>query len=180
MEQSGDGTSTVSVDTLLFGAVDLTYRDGVVTGRYVDAPHTVVKIRRSGGRTHTTAPIGSRTPADITATIDGRSVTLEPGRAKFVEKSFLVRIEFDERVLTLAAKNLEDSRLSVGDQDRGDNELGALTRVFGGGVEVIWSTSFTAMGRQIDPPVPSRNDALVGIVVAAAFGTGGVCPHHRS
>ena len=39
---------------------------------------------------------------------------------------------------------------------------------------MLWSLPFRMVNKTIEPPTPSREDALVGIVVAAAFGTGGL------
>ena len=169
----GDST-TVVVETGIYGDVDLIYRDDEICGSYREGVPMTATIARIGARTSATVPIGTRTSAHLKASIDGREIVLTPGRARLVKRSYRVGIQYGERTLSLRAKNLEDSVLLDGSSDRGDNEFGVLTRVFGGGVEVLWSLPFTAMNRTIEPPTPSREDALVGIVVAAAFGTGGL------
>ncbi|MDJ0396545.1 hypothetical protein QMK17_24905 [Rhodococcus sp. G-MC3] len=56
----------------------------------------------------------------------------------------------------------------------GDNSFGVLTRTFGGGIDVMLSIPFKFVKKTVEPPTPSREDMLVGIVTAAAFGTGGL------
>lgn len=173
-ENAGPGAASVLVDTLLYEQVLLHYRDDEISGAYQEGPPTTVRIHRVGERAHKNTPIGTRTAASLRATIDGRAITLNPGRARLLKRSYRVGIEFDDRVLTLSAKGLEDSFLLDGPADHGDNSFGVLTRSFGGGVEILWSIPFKFMGKEIQPPTPSHDDVLVGMVAADAFGTGGL------
>ncbi|RMB77955.1 hypothetical protein AYK61_17375 [Rhodococcus sp. SBT000017] len=172
-DDSADFTAAV-VETGIYGEADLTHRDESIFGSYREGVPMTVTISRTGPRTSDKVPIGTRTAANLRAGIDGREIVLDPGRARLFKRSYRVGIQYGGRTLTLRAKNLEDSALLDGPSDRGDNEFGVLTRVFGGGVEVLWSLPFTMMNRTIEPPTPTREDALIGIVVAAAFGTGGL------
>ena len=165
----------MTVDTHLYGDVDVTYGESEIAGRYRDSEiPTSARIQRIGQRTRDKTPIGTRTASNLRASIDGRTISVRPGSARVLKRSYRVRIELGERVLVLVAKNLEDSTLLNGDSDRGDNSFGELTRDFEGGIEVAWSLPFTFMKKLVEPPVPSHEDVLVGVVVAAAFGTGGL------
>ncbi|MCJ0979052.1 hypothetical protein MTX35_15170 [Rhodococcus sp. ARC_M12] len=177
MQDRDDDSSdsvVVVVETGIYGEAELTYRDEEISGSYREGVPVTVTISRTGPRTSDKVPIGTRTAANLRADIDGRDILLAPGRARLFKRSYRVGIQYGGRTLTLGAKNLEDSVLLDGSSDRGDNEFGVLTRVHGGGVEVLWSLPFTMVNRTIEPPTPSREDALIGIVVAAAFGTGGL------
>ena len=177
MEACDDGavnSTAVVVETGIYGEVDLTYRDDEICGSYREGVPMTVTISRTGPRTSDKVPIGTRTAANLRAGIDGRDIVLDPGRARLFKRSYRVGIQYDGRTLTLRAKTLEDSALLDGPSDRGNNEFGVLTRVFGGGVDVLWSLPFTMVNKTIEPPTPTREDALIGIVVAAAFGTGGL------
>ncbi|MDZ7918279.1 MAG: hypothetical protein U5O16_41780 [Rhodococcus sp. (in: high G+C Gram-positive bacteria)] len=172
-DDPSDSTAAV-IETGIYGHADVLYRDDEVCGSYREGVPMTVTISRTGPRTSETVPIGTRTTANLRADIDARDLVLDPGRAKLFKRSYRVGIQYDGRTLTLRAKNLEDSVLLDGPSDRGDNEFGVLTRVFDGGIDVLWSLPFTMVNRTIEPPTPSREDALIGIVVAAAFGTGGL------
>ncbi|MDI9893505.1 hypothetical protein QM797_02100 [Rhodococcus sp. IEGM 1381] len=169
-----ENSTSVLVETGIYGELDLIYRDDEICGSFREGVPMTVTISRTGPRTSDTAPIGTRTAAHLQASIDGRDIVLDPGRARLFKRSYRIGIQYGGRTLTLRAKNLEDSVLLDGSSDRGDNEFGVLTRVFAGGVDVLWSLPFTMVNKTIEPPTPSREDALVGIVVAAAFGTGGL------
>lgn len=166
--------STVHVDTFIHGVVEIEYDDATITGSIGDTdPHHVV-VERIGERTHPKTPIGTRDPGRVRATIDDRALGIVPGRARLLKRSYRVGIEFGGRTMTLSAKNLEDSIFLDGDSDRGDNAFGELTRRADGTVEVMWSVPFRLGKKRVEPPVPTFEEALVGIVVAAAFGTGGL------
>ncbi|MFI8566100.1 hypothetical protein ACIGGF_06005 [Rhodococcus sp. NPDC078407] len=173
-DDGNPGFTTVVVETGIYGELNLIYRDDEICGSYREGTPMPVTITRVDARISDTVPIGTRTAAHLNASIGGREIVLTPGRARLVKRSYRVGIHYGERTLSLRAKNLEDSVLLDGSSDRGDNEFGVLTRVFGGGVDVLWSLPFTAMNKRVEPPTPSREDALIGIVVAAAFGTGGL------
>lgn len=173
-ENADQSIESMVIDTLLYGQVNLHYSDGEVEAAYQESPHTTVKISRVGERTHKKTPIGTRTASAVQAAIDGRTITLNPGRARLLKRSYRVGIEFDDRVLTLAAKDLEESFLLDGRSDRGDNSFGVLTRGYGGAIDVMWSLPFKFATKTVEPPTPSREDVLVGISAAAAFGTGGL------
>ncbi|GGG21284.1 hypothetical protein GCM10007304_38920 [Rhodococcoides trifolii] len=162
------------VDSLLYGNVVVQYATSEITATYDGEPRTTVSVRRTGGADHTRTPIGTRDPSAITASIDGRPVELTPGKARIMKRSYDVGISFDGRLITMRAKNLEASTLLCGTTDDGMNSFGELTRVYDGTVDIEWSVPFAAMKKTIEPPIPSREEALVGIAVAAAFGTGGL------
>lgn len=173
-DDGNPGSTTVQVETGIYGELDLIYRDDEICGSYREGPPMTATIARIGARTSATVPIGTRRAAQLKASIDGCEILLDPGRARLVKRSYRVGIQYDGRTLSLRAKNLEDSVLLDGSSDRDDNQFGVLTCVFGGGVDVLWSLPFRMVNKTIEPPTPSREDALVGIVVAAAFGTGGL------
>ncbi|MCZ4517137.1 hypothetical protein O4220_01320 [Rhodococcus ruber] len=173
-DDGNPGSTTVLVETGIYGELDLIYRDDEICGSYREGAPMSVTISRMGPRISDTAPIGTRIAAGLQSSIDGCDIVLDPGRARLFKRSYRVGIQYGGRTLSLRAKNLEDSVLLNGSSDQGDNEFGVLTRVFGGGIEVLWSLPFTMVNKTIEPPTPSREDALVGIVVAAAFGTGGL------
>lgn len=167
-------STDVIVETFLYSNIVLSYSDGEIGATYTDDPHTTVVIRRVGQRTHEKTPIGTRIASRLEAFTDGRQIALFPGPARVLKRSYRVRIEFDERVLTLAAKNLEDSMLLDGTTDLGSNSFGDLTRTHRGSVDVLWAVPFKFMKETVSPPTPSRDDVLIGVCAAAAFGTGGL------
>ncbi|MFD4785067.1 hypothetical protein ACFWNH_29010 [Rhodococcus qingshengii] len=162
------------VETFLYSEIVLRCDDSEVSATYADDPRTTVSIRRIGHRTHEKTPIGTRSAPNIEASIDGRVIVLTPGPAKMLKRSYKVQIEFDGRILTLAAKNLEDSMLLDGTKDNGNNSFGDLTRTHRGSVDVFWAVPFKFMKETVLPPTPSRDDVLIGVCAAAAFGTGGL------
>ena len=75
----------------------------------------------------------------------------------------------------LVAENLATSRFISQQRNNGDNSFGKLTRTADGSVDVLWSP-FTDLKKTVDPLLPSRDQAIIAIAVAAAFGTGGLSP----
>ncbi|WP_440460398.1 hypothetical protein [Rhodococcoides corynebacterioides] len=163
---------TVLVETHLFGDIELTYRDSAIVATYTVEPSTEVSITRTGKRSRN-SPIGTRDESALQAVLDGRDVPLSPGRARLSKRTYRVGFEIDGRVLTLAARTLTDSRLLDGTSDTGENCFGELTRTHDG-IEITWAVPFRFMTRTIEPPIPTRDDVLVAVCVAAAFGTGGL------
>ena len=164
--------NTLVVETYLYSDIEVSTTDTEVVARYTDEPHTTASIRRTGERMRDT-PIGTRTRSALEASVDGREVVLVPGSARLLKKSYRIRIELDGRVLTLAAATLNDSRLLDGANDTGENAFGDLTRTHDS-IEVTWAVPFQFMGKTVEPPVPSREDVLIAVCTAAAFGTGGL------
>lgn len=165
--------NTLVIETHLYSDIELTRSDAEIITAYTDEPHTTARIRRTGNRTRDT-PIGTRTGSNLEAFIDDRKVVLSPGSARVLKRSYRVRIEFDQRILTLSATSLEESRLLEGPTDTGDNAFGDLTQTHHGGVDVSWAVPFRFMRKTVTPPVPTRDDVLIAVCAAAAFGTGGL------
>ncbi len=163
---------TVLVETHLFGDIELTYLDTAIVATYTDAPQTEASITRTGTRTGNT-PIGTRDASALRAVLGGRDVPLFPGRARLLKRTYRVGMEVDGRVLTLAARTLTDSRLLDGASDTGENCFGELTRT-DDGIEIVWAVPFRLMTRTVEPPSPTRDDVLISVCAAAAFGTGGL------
>ncbi|MDJ0396739.1 hypothetical protein QMK17_25970 [Rhodococcus sp. G-MC3] len=113
-EDAGRGIASLVIDTILYGDMILNYLDDEIAGSYTEGPQTIVRIHRVGHRTRKKTPIGTRTTSSLRATIDGRTITLNPGRARLFKRSYTIDIRFDERILALSAKDLEDSMLLDG------------------------------------------------------------------
>ncbi|WP_328812489.1 hypothetical protein [Rhodococcus sp. NBC_00297] len=163
---------TYLVETCLYVDIEVTRSDDETIAVYTDEPQTTASIRRTGERKRDT-PIGTRSESALEAFVDGREVVMIPGFGRLLKKSYRVRIEFDRRVLTLAATTLNDSRFLDGSTDTGRNAFGDLTLAHDS-IEIAWAVPFQFMSQTIEPPVPSREDVLVAVCAAAAFGTGGL------
>ena len=168
-----DFVNTLVIETYLYDDIEVSITGTEVVARYTEQPHTTASIRRTGERTRDAVPIGTRTGLALTASIDGRTVVLVPGSARALKRSYRVRIEIDGRVLTLVATTLNESRLLDGASDTGENAFGDLTRTHDS-VEITWAVPFQFMNKTVEPPVPSRDDVLMAVCAAAAFGTGGL------
>ncbi|MGL4306601.1 MAG: hypothetical protein ACRCSF_10650 [Mycobacteriaceae bacterium] len=172
--KSSDETNTVLVDTLLFGEAIITYREGWVSARFGSESESVVTIKRIGQASRKGVPIGTREAHHVVADLSGHPLTLDVGKARFFKKTYQVSIEYGEHIITLAARDMESSIVLLGKTDQGDNCCATVTRLVGGRIDILWSAPFKFGGKIIEPPLPSKDNVLIILAIAAAFGTGGL------
>ncbi|MBT0566901.1 hypothetical protein [Williamsia sp. CHRR-6] len=163
-----------TLDTDLFGDVVLRSGDGVVEAVSVDEPACRVTLRRRGEVTHERTPLGTRDPEAVEIDLPGAKVTVRPRRARFTKRSYRVDIEVDGVALDLSPRDDVCCEFRLSTLDVAHNVFAELTRHGDGTVELIWSPPVRLGHRTFDPPVPSREQLLVALTVAAAFGTGGL------
>jgi hypothetical protein len=165
---------TVRIETALYDDVELVYQDDSVAGSYLSTPSSRVTFVRTGPQTAERTPLGTRRSTDIRATVGGDPIAVQLGSARVMKRSYRVRLAYRDRVVVLAAKDLESSALIRGDRDNGNDSFGDLTREYDGGVSAFWGLPFTFLRAKLEPPTPTADEVLVGMTAAAAFGTGGL------
>ena len=160
------------VDTGLHGEVVLMGADGHVEAAYVDDPGCRVTISRIGAVTHRRTPVGTRAQRAIEVTLTGGAVTIRPRRARVTKRSY--RVDVDGVALDLTPRDLVSSEFRVSTIEVANNVMAEMTRRADGTIDLLWSAPVRLGRRTFDPPVPTREQLLVGLAVAAAFGTGGL------
>ncbi|MGJ0120267.1 hypothetical protein ACQ7HM_13785 [Williamsia sp. MIQD14] len=161
-------------DTGRHGEVDLRWADGAVTATYVGDARCHVKIRRRGAVTHPRTPLGTRDPRAVEVASSGGVVTVRPRGARFTKRSYRVDLGVDGIALDLSAHDLVSSEFRLSTIEVAHNVMAELTRREDGTVDVIWSAPVRLGRRLHEPPEPSREQLLVALAAAAAFGTGGL------
>lgn len=172
--ESANDLSKAAVDTVLYGQVSISYTDRDISAEYDTGPPTAVTIRRIGTRTHPRTPLGTRESDRVRAEVNGAVMTLTPRPTRLWKSSYSVGLEVKGARFGLVAKDLETSRFVSGHRNDGDNSFGELTRTADGSIDVLWAVPFTFLKKTVEPPLPSRDQAIIAIAVAAAFGTGGL------
>ncbi|MFF8831844.1 hypothetical protein [Streptomyces sp. NPDC015131] len=119
-------------------------------------PH--VRIARTAGtEADPLVPIGTRDPALLTLTVDGRPQRLTPAKGRLSRRSYRVDARVDGTRYRLVPCSYGESRLL-----RDGRRLGELESSGDGRVSAEWRE-----GARVSP-----QDAAVGTALAAAFGTG--------
>ncbi|MGU3292873.1 hypothetical protein [Williamsia sp. M5A3_1d] len=83
-------------------------------------------------------------------------------------------MDVDGVALDLSPRDLTTSEFRLSTIDVAHNVMAELTRHGDGTMELIPSTPVRLGRRTFDPPTPSREQLLLALAVAAAFGTGGL------
>ncbi|HYH31678.1 MAG TPA: hypothetical protein VD903_14965 [Pseudonocardia sp.] len=103
-------------------------------------------------------PIGTRDPAHVTLTVDGRRATLAAGRGRFTRSSFRVDVTVGDVRYGFRPCDEDGSRLT-----RDGHRLGELLLE----PETVELMAVWAPGADVRP-----QDAAIGYALAPAFGTG--------
>ncbi|GCB89754.1 hypothetical protein SALB_02443 [Streptomyces noursei] len=156
-------TAPSTADDLLFGDVHVTLDAdrGVVTVTG-DALPTVSLVRAEGADVDEAVPLGTRSAAALTLTVDGEAARLAPARGRFLRRSYRVDVECTGVRYRLTPDGLEESTLF-----KEGIAIGELSSTGDGRVSATWPEDRPA-GSEVLP-----QDAAVGYALAAAFGTGG-------
>ncbi|MEV6394010.1 hypothetical protein AB0M39_04380 [Streptomyces sp. NPDC051907] len=101
--------------------------------------------------------IGTRDPEQLTMTIDGRQVKLDPAKGKLSRRSYRVDVEHEGTAYRLVPDSIPSSRLT-----RDGIHVGDFSSDGDGRVIAEWRED-----AEVEPL-----DASVGYALAAAFGTG--------
>lgn len=159
------------VDTVIDGNIVLEQSDDRIRVFFESDESYGVTIARSGPRTYN-CPLGTRRRAAITAEIGGRQITLDVGRGWVIKRSYRVVANFDGRCVSLRPNNLESATFINGRPHEIEKGFGELTAHADGRIEVLWCLPTKVRSRTVEPPVPHRDELLVGYALAWAFGTG--------
>ncbi|WP_418958237.1 hypothetical protein [Streptomyces tritici] len=140
--------------TVLSPRVDLDTAAGLVRVGGEGLPEVVV-TRTGEGETDDAIPVGTRDPARLRLTVDGREAELRPAKGRLSRRSFRVDAVVDGVAYRLVPCSYAESRLS-----RDGRVLGRLDCTGDGRVGAEWDTE------------PGPADLAIGTALAAAFGTG--------
>ncbi|MFG2330049.1 hypothetical protein ACGFMM_10525 [Streptomyces sp. NPDC048604] len=135
--------------------VDLDLAAGTVRVGGEGLPEVVVARTPGDGETNDAIPVGTRDPARLTLTVDGREARLRPAKGRVFRRSFRVDATVDGVRYRLVPCSYVESRLS-----RGRDALGRLDSTGDGLVGAEWDTE------------PDALALALGTALAAAFGTG--------
>lgn len=102
-------------------------------------------------------PIGTRDAAALSLHLDGAPVILRPGPGRYMRGSYRVIVRHGGSTYRFRPKSPDTSRLTRDGDRLGDFEVRG-----DGTIDVSWHDGVT----------PAAQDAAVGFVLAAAFGTG--------
>ncbi|MFF3316666.1 hypothetical protein ACFYV5_14280 [Streptomyces sp. NPDC003035] len=116
---------------------------------------TVELVRAPGAPVNPHVPIGTREPALLTLTVDGRPARIRPARGRLLRWSYRVDARVDGTRYRLVPSGYDKSRLT-----RGGRKIGDLLSSGNGRVIDDWK------------PGATPRDRAVGTALAAAFGTG--------
>ncbi|WP_406862204.1 hypothetical protein ABZO31_17755 [Streptomyces sp. HUAS MG47] len=139
--------------------VDLDLTTGVVRVGGDGLPEVVVARIPGDGDTDDAIPVGTRDPARLTLTVDGREARLRPGKGRVFRRSFRVDATVDGVRYRLVPCSYVESRFS-----RGGKALGRLDSTGDGLVGAEWDTE--------PDTAPDALSLALGTALAAAFGTG--------
>ncbi|QGV79433.1 hypothetical protein [Streptomyces ficellus] len=137
-------------------AVDLRSATGTLDVTGPGLPH-VRLVRAAGTEADPHIPIGTRDPALLTLTVDGRPVPLRPAKGRLSRRSYRVDVRLDGTRYRLVPCSYGDSRLL-----RDGRRIGELESSGDGRVSADWH----------DDTEPRPLDVAIGTALAAAFGTG--------
>ncbi|RST15279.1 hypothetical protein E2C00_13575 [Streptomyces sp. WAC05374] len=119
-------------------------------------PH-VRLVRAPGTEPDPLIPIGTRDPALLTLTVDGRPAGISPAKGRLSRRSYRVDARVGGTRYRLVPCSHEESRLL-----RDGRKLGELESTGDGRVTADWDEHAEVLAE----------DAAVGAALAAAFGTG--------
>ncbi|GAA2482219.1 hypothetical protein [Streptomyces gobitricini] len=136
--------------------VELRSGDGTLDVTGPGLPH-VRLVRTTGTEPDPHIPIGTRDPALLTLTVDGRPARISPAKGRLSRRSYRVDARVGGVRYRLVPCGNEESRLL-----RDGRRLGELESSGDGRVTADWDENAT---------VPAQGVA-VGTALAAAFGTG--------
>lgn len=123
----------------------------------------VVVVRVGEDPVDGTTPVGTRDPARLRGSLDGRPLTLAPRAGRLARGSYAVGIGDDrDGAWVLTPATPWSSRLVRGRTRSRRRQLGLLTRGPDGGTGAVWSATL--------PPTPA--EVALGHAVAEAFDTG--------
>ncbi|WP_344574612.1 hypothetical protein [Streptomyces lunalinharesii] len=156
-------TAPSTADDPLFGDVRIALDAdrGVLTVTGDEIP-TVSLVRAEGTDVDETVPLGTRSAAALTLTVDGERARLAPARGRFLRRSYRVDVECAGGRYRLTPDSMEESTLF-----KDGITIGELSSTGDGRVSANWPEDRPA-GSEVLP-----RDAAVGYALAAAFGTGG-------
>ncbi|MFF8291424.1 hypothetical protein ACF068_19635 [Streptomyces sp. NPDC016309] len=136
--------------------VDLRPAAGTLDVTGPGLPH-VRLVRAPGTEPDPHVPLGSRDPALLTLTVDGRPARIAPAKGRLSRHSYRVDATVGDVRYRLVPCSYGESRLL-----RGGRRLGELESSGDGTVTAAWN----------DDAKPLAQDVAVGTALAAAFGTG--------
>ncbi|MFD4369807.1 hypothetical protein [Rhodococcus sp. NPDC058521] len=158
-------------DTLISGTIVIERSENRIRTFLDREESDFVTIERLGPRTDK-CPLGSRDSAAISAFVNCRELTLTLGRGRLLKRSYLVTAEFDGRSVSLRPKDLESTTYLNGRPHEIEKEFGEFTAGADGTIEVVWALPKKVLHTNVEAPVPTVEELLVGYALAAAFGTG--------
>ncbi|MEV3989975.1 hypothetical protein AB0J57_13830 [Streptomyces sp. NPDC049837] len=119
-------------------------------------PH-VRLVREPGTERHPHIPIGTRDPALLTLTVDGRPARISPAKGRLSRRSYRVDARVGDTRYRLVPCSYGESRLL-----RDGRRLGELESSGDGRVTADWREDAKVLAQ----------DVALGTALAAAFGTG--------
>lgn len=142
----------------LFGelTVQINQEDGLVVVSGSEIP-TAALLRRDGATPDPHAPIRSRDATHLDLDVAGVASEVLPARGGLTRRSYRVDVQHDGASYRLVPSTRDKSTLL-----RNGTKLGRLWAVTDGGVLADWKP-----GAHVDP-----QDAAIGYLLAASFGTG--------
>lgn len=163
LRKDDPSTAPATAVDLLFGDVHvaLDADRGVLTVTGDEVP-TVSLVRAEGTDVDEAVPLGTRSAAALTLTVDGETARLAPARGRFLRRSYRVDVECAGVRYRLTPDSMEESTLF-----KDGIAIGELSSTGDGRVSATWPEDRPA-GSEVLP-----RDAAVGYALAAAFGTGG-------
>ncbi|CAL9610051.1 hypothetical protein [Streptomyces griseomycini] len=155
---TGGGGGPPVVTDEIFGAIEVRLDGdrGSVAVEGGDLPHALV-VRSRGAAPNRYAPIGTRDRGHLTLTLDDRRARIVPARAWLPRRSYRVDVMLPDTRYRLVPCSATASRLL---RDR--QCIGEFTSRGDGSVTAAWG----------EHAEPVAQDAAVGYLLAAAFGTG--------